>query len=135
MSDADPCCRCGHHGCHLASQGLTAGQEVVLPPTFEAPVSDIEHQPDRHRFEARLEGGRGEVAYRMQGEVMTIVHTEVDPSLEGKGIAGQLVQAALDHARGEGLKVNPVCSYADAYMQQHPEAEALRAPRSSQPSS
>jgi predicted GNAT family acetyltransferase len=96
-------------------------------------VSSIEHRPDRHCFEARLEGGRGEVAYRRQGEVMTIVHTEVDAALEGQGLGGRLVQAALDHARAEGLKVDPVCSYADAYMQRHPETEALRA-RTSSPS-
>jgi len=90
-------------------------------------VSTIEHRPDQQRFEATLKAGRGEVAYRLNGDVMTILHTEVDPSLEGQGVAGQLVQAALDHARAHGLKVEPVCSYASKYMQRHPESEALRA--------
>lgn len=68
------------------------------------------------------------MTYRMDGDVMTILHTGVDPSLEGQGVAGRLVQAALDHARALGLKVDPVCGYASKYMQRHPDTEALRAP-------
>ena len=95
-----------------------------------APVSTIEHLPERHRFEARLPEGRGEIVYRVEGPVMTIVHTEVDRSLEGKGVAGRLVEAALEHARANGYRVDPVCSYASTYMQRHPETEALRVPKS-----
>jgi predicted GNAT family acetyltransferase len=32
-----------------------------------------------------------------------------------------VLSAALDHARAKGLKVRPDCSYAEAYMQRHPE--------------
>ena len=35
--------------------------------------------------------------------------------------------AALDHARANGLKVSPLCSYARAYMQRHPETLPLLA--------
>jgi predicted GNAT family acetyltransferase len=87
----------------------------------------IEHHPDRAQFAAALNGGHGRLDYRLRPGVMTILHTEVDSALEGHGVAGALVQAALDHARANGLKVDPVCSYAGAYMQRHPEAMALRA--------
>jgi uncharacterized protein len=46
--------------------------------------------------------------------------------LEGRGIAAQLVQAALQWARSEGLKVDPVCSYVDVYMRRHSEWQDLR---------
>ena len=68
------------------------------------------------------------MTYRLNGDVMTILHTRVDPALEGQGVAGRLVQAALDHARSNGLKVDPVCGYASKYMQRRPDTEALRAP-------
>ncbi len=45
--------------------------------------------------------------------------------LEGRGLAGALVRVALDHARSNGLKVDPECPYAAAYMQRHPEAMTL----------
>jgi hypothetical protein len=85
----------------------------------------IQHRPAQHRFEAVAEGGRGRLEYRTAPGVMTLVHTEVDPALEGQGVAGRLVAAALDHARAHGLKVDPACDYARGYMERHPETQAL----------
>ena len=79
------------------------------------------------RFEATVDGRVGRLEYSVQGGVMTLVHTEVDPALEGRGVAGALVRAALDHARANGLKVEPRCEYAASYMDRHPESKSLRA--------
>ena len=84
------------------------------------------HRPDAHRFEATVDGRAGRLDYTLRGDVMTIVHTEVDPALEGRGVAGALVQAALDHARDHRLKVRPRCAYAASYMERHPESRPLR---------
>ena len=84
------------------------------------------HRPEAHCFEAIVDGHAGRVEYSVRDDVMTIVHTEVDPALEGRGVAGALVQAALDHARSHGLKVTPRCAYAASYMDRHPESRALR---------
>ena len=85
----------------------------------------IQHRPEQQRFEATADGGRGRLDYRSSPGVMKLVHTEVDPALEGHGVAAQLVQAALDHARAQGLKVDPACEYARSYMERHPETLAL----------
>ena len=85
------------------------------------------HRPDQHRFEATVDGHAGRLDYSVRGDVMTLLHTEVDPALEGKGVAGGLVRAALDHARANGLKVEPRCEYAASYMERHPESMSLRA--------
>jgi len=61
--------------------------------------------------------------------VKAIVHTEVAPRLNGRGIAGALVQAALDHAQAQRLKVNPACSYASAYTRRHSKTMALLSDR------
>ena len=74
-----------------------------------------------------MEGERCEADYRLHDGVLTITHTGVPPRLEGRGIAGALVQAVLDHASSQGLKVAPLCSYARAYMQRHPETRSLLA--------
>nr|HET7860209.1 GNAT family N-acetyltransferase [Caldimonas sp.] len=87
----------------------------------------IEHQPAQRRFEATLDGHHGRIEYRIDGGVMTIEHTEVERALEGRGVAGELVRAALGHARREGLKVEPVCEYTRSYMERHPETLDLRA--------
>jgi predicted GNAT family acetyltransferase len=85
------------------------------------------HRPEAHRFEATLDGHAGRLDYSVRDDVLTIVHTEVDPALEGRGVAGALVRAALDHARASGLKVRPRCDYAASYMDRHPETNSLRA--------
>jgi len=88
-------------------------------------VLDVRHNPSAGSFEADVEGGVARADYRMQGNVMRLVHTEVPMSAEGRGVAGQLVRAALDHARQQGLQVAPMCSYVRAYMQRHPETHDL----------
>lgn len=50
-----------------------------------------------------------------------INHTFVDSSLQGQGIAGQLVYAAAEYLRRQNKKVIPTCSYAVAWFQKHPE--------------
>lgn len=85
----------------------------------------IQHRPEEFRFETTVEGQRALIAYRLANGVMTLTHTEVADPLEGRGIGGELVRAALDHARAEGLKINATCSYARAYMQRHPETMDL----------
>jgi predicted GNAT family acetyltransferase len=52
----------------------------------------------------------------------------VPRALRGRGIAAQLVQAALDHARAHGLKVRPDCSYAETYIERHPDMQDLLIP-------
>lgn len=88
---------------------------------------DIAHDPVAGRFEAWVEERRCELDYRMQGSIMLITHTGVPRQLEGRGIAAQLVQHALRWARGQGLRVQPQCSYVSAYMRRHPEWQDLAA--------
>ncbi len=84
------------------------------------------HHPEKHRFEVTVDGHVGLLLYAVRDGVMTIDHTEVDPALEGRGLASALVQAALDHARAGHLRVDPVCPYAASYMGRHPESMSLR---------
>lgn len=95
---------------------------------MESPLSfDVVHNAAEMRFEARVERWLCRCDYRMQDGVMLLVHTEVAPALEGRGIAARLVRAALDHAQAHGLKVQPRCSYVRAYMRRHPETASLLA--------
>lgn len=96
-------------------------------PTPAAPPA-VRHNADAQRFETTVDGALARADYRLQGGTMWLVHTEVPPSLEGRGIAGALVAAALAHARAEGLRVEPACSYVAGYMRRHPETQDLLAP-------
>ena len=53
-----------------------------------------------------------EMVYTQAGEKrMIISHTEVSDALRGKGAGNQLVKAAADHARKNGMKIFPLCPF------------------------
>lgn len=93
-----------------------------------SPALIITHNVADSRFETTVDGQVAVADYETADGVMALTHTVVPRALEGRGIAAQLVAAALNHARANGLKVNPVCSYVAAYMLRHPETQNLRAP-------
>ena len=81
----------------------------------------VVHNLARSRFESAPQGQLALCDYRRQGEVLVLHHTEVPTSLQGRGVAAELVHAALAFARGQRLRVRPSCSYVAAYMRRHPE--------------
>jgi uncharacterized protein len=86
---------------------------------METSVIDV---PDRGRFEVRL-GDRvvGLASYHVENGTMALPHTEVDPTVGGRGIGSLLVAGVLAAARERGLTVLPYCSFVRHYIQQHPE--------------
>ena len=98
--------------------------------TAAAQTPAVIHRPDAGRFEVVVDGQRCVADYQMIDQVMWMTHTEVPTALNGRGLAARLVATALDHARAQGLKVRPRCSYVAAYMRRHPETlDLLEAPR------
>ena len=83
-------------------------------------MSTISHDSTAHRFSASLENHSAILDYTLQGSVMSIMHTHVPPPIEGRGVAAELMGAALTAARAAGWTVHPVCSYAVAYLRKHP---------------
>ena len=81
------------------------------------------NRPEERRYELLVAGGHaGELVYRDRGEgVRAFLHTEVDPSLERRGLGTALVTGALDDARARGLRIVPICPFVDAFLRRHPE--------------
>jgi hypothetical protein len=80
---------------------------------------NVQHQPENERFAVVADGEEAVVDYRIEDGVMSITHTGVPEAIGGRGIAGDLVRAAFDFARAEGLKVRPLCSYAETWSRRH----------------
>ena len=81
----------------------------------------VRDNPARHRFELEAEGHIAFSNYKRAGGVITVMHTEVPPALNGKGIGSRLVRGLLDRVRAEGAKVVPLCPFVKAYIDKHPE--------------
>ncbi len=81
---------------------------------------------DENRYELHVDGSRiGVIDYKRDGDVVELLHTEVDPSHGGKGYAAQLAVFALDDLRDAGLRVIPTCSYLARYIERHPDYQDL----------
>ncbi|MHC1480397.1 GNAT family N-acetyltransferase [Frateuria aurantia] len=87
--------------------------------------SVVRHQEAAQSFEIDIDGQRCYLDYELADGVMTITHTVVPDALAGRGLAGQLTEQALDVARQRGWRVVPVCSYAAAWIERHPECADL----------
>jgi len=88
-------------------------------------MSDVVDDKARQRFELEVEGHLAMSFYKMDGNVITFINTEVPPELNGKGVGARLVQGALDQVRAAGLKLIPQCPFVKAWIAKHPEYRDL----------
>ena len=86
----------------------------------------VRDNPSEARYELLLDGKlAGTLAYGRLPDAMALIHTEVDPRVEGRGLGGALVSGALADIRARGLHVVPVCPFARSYIDRHPEYRDL----------
>lgn len=81
----------------------------------------VRHNVAANRFELETDGHLACVDYECRIGVITFTHTFVPSELRGRGLAEQLVRAALEYARGEKLQVVPACSYVARFIDRHAE--------------
>ena len=78
--------------------------------------------PDQDRYELRAGDELvGFIDYRLHGDLVRLLHTEVLPAFNGQGHAATLARSALDDARARGLAVRPHCPYVASYIDKHPD--------------
>ena len=73
------------------------------------------------RFEVSIDGHLAELVYRRHRDRLVLVHTGVPDELEGRGVGGMLVRAAIARAVQDGLTVVPLCPFARRWLERHPE--------------
>jgi uncharacterized protein len=87
-------------------------------------VSEPQHVTDNQaasRFEITADGQLAELLYRRNGNRLVLIHTEVPAQLEGRGIGGALVAAAVDRAARDGMTLVPLCPFARSWLERHPD--------------
>lgn len=78
------------------------------------------------RFELTVDGApAGYIEYQDTGGERGLVHTEIYPRFEGRGLANTLIQSALDASRAEGFGVLPMCPVVLHFVNTHPEYISL----------
>jgi predicted GNAT family acetyltransferase len=96
-----------------------AGTASGTDPSGSPVVTD---NPDKSRFELHVGGElAGFVTYRIRGQAIDLLHTQVDPAFQGGGLASKLAQASLDDASARHMAVLPTCPYIRSWIRRHPD--------------
>jgi len=88
-------------------------------------MSDVIDRPDKNRFELPVAGGVALAYYRLDGERITLTHTEVPEHLSGQGIGSRLAKGVFEAVRASGRKAVAACPFMAAYADRHREYAAL----------
>jgi predicted GNAT family acetyltransferase len=88
-------------------------------------VGIVRHNRERQRFELDTPAGVAVADYRIEGETMTIFHTEVPVPMRGRTYGYRLVCGALEEARWLNLKVVPECWFVREVIDRRPEFRDL----------
>lgn len=83
----------------------------------------IKHNAEKHRFVAFADDGAemGHIEYSPHDNVLSATHTKVEEAYQGKGVAGKLLDALVEYAAANNMKIIPVCEYVIAAFKKNPE--------------
>ncbi len=108
---------CAFHPAPPLSCRDKAGEQALREITVTR-----EDGPTGGRYLATIEGHMAEMTYSRAGTTRIIIdHTGVPDALRGKGAGQALVKRAVEDARAEGTRIIPLCPFAKAQIETHPE--------------
>lgn len=97
---------------------------------MDRPDLKIADRGDASRFEAHVAGElAGFVEYRWIGDRRVLLHTEVLPAFEGRGVGSSMARHILDAAAASGTRVTVKCPFIRTYVERHPEYARVTTPR------
>lgn len=82
---------------------------------------EVTHNEAENTFEVRINGLLSKLDYMQDGKNFVITHVGVHPEFRGQGLAGKIVDASLEYAKQNSLRVIPMCSYAASYIRKNPQ--------------
>lgn len=91
----------------------------------------VTHDEEGNRYLLEHSGKTvGLIDYRVDGDTLDFVHTEIAPPARGRGLGGVLVREALDDVRQGNRRVTPSCWYVREFIGANPDyADLVATPR------
>lgn len=107
---------------------------VVSPELCSATLLEVTHNKSSQRFEMHNDHETvAYLSYCSENGNTVFEHTFVSQGFRGKGIAAQLVRAALTEARHLKWRIVPRCSYVAGFIHRNPELLELVVPSEGAP--
>jgi len=76
---------------------------------------------EAHQLQLIIDGHIALIEYKLSDGILKLIHTEVPPELEGKGVGSAIVLKALNYAKENNYKIIPICPFVQAYLKRHKE--------------
>jgi predicted GNAT family acetyltransferase len=91
------------------------------PPAIDGTV-EREDGASKGRYRLVVAGVEAEMTYSRAGDGLIIIdHTDVPAALRGRKVGERLVRQAVEDARREKVAIIPLCPFAKAQFDRHPE--------------
>lgn len=88
----------------------------------------VRRNDDENRYEIFVDDElAGFTDAQPHGDLVRFPHTQVDSRFQGRGLATQLIQGALDDVRARGLRVHATCPFVVDFLAEHPDYQDLEA--------
>ena len=105
-----------------------------MKPEQMPPEPRVVDNAAEHRYELWvLDERAGVIEYDTRPGAVELIHTEIDPAFEGRGLGTQLIAGALHDIRARGLGLIPTCPFVRAYLRRYPEERDVVVRPSAQP--
>ena len=87
----------------------------------------VELGPDEFAFRNEDDGTvNAEITWTQMADVMVVEHTFVNETMRNQGLAKKLVDRAVEYARENEYKIEPVCSYVASVFERYDEYEDVK---------
>ena len=83
------------------------------------------HNEASKQFELHIDDQIAFVEYYTEGKKIFLTHTETPQSMQGKGIASELIRQTLQHIKKEHLVLVPLCAFVSHYIDSHPQWRSI----------
>ena len=93
----------------------------TAPDGASAGADGVIDNPARSRFELDVGDGVAVAYYKIEGDRIALLHTEVPQELSGRGIGSRLAKGVFETLRTRGLGVVAKCPFMASYAARHPD--------------
>jgi predicted GNAT family acetyltransferase len=83
-------------------------------------INGVVDHPEASRFELALGDEIAAAYYRIQGDTVVLMHTEVPQQHSGQGVGTRLAEAVFEELRRSGRKAVAKCPFMSRFAARHP---------------